>query len=145
MRIPDNYLVADKIYDVTVTGIKESGLIVLLDGTEYTALIHISMLSSGFVSDVSKFASVGDNLKAKAVKWKNKIELSIKACEESPKPETAVPDRPAREHSDSRELDRMIASCEAHYKDKMRGRGGPSGSQYTRKRSPKRKPKYYDG
>lgn len=145
MRIPDNYLVADKIYDVTVTAIKESGLIVMLDGTEYTALIHISMLSSGFVSDVSKFASVGDNLKAKAVKWKNKVELSIKACEESPKPETAVPDRPAREHSDNRELDRMIASCEAHYKDKMRGRGGPSGSQHMRKRSPKRKPKYYDG
>lgn len=154
MRVPDNYLAEGEIYNLTVTAVKERCLVVMIDGTEYTAIIHISNLSNRFITNISEFADVGTHLRAKAVKRNGNVELSVKDLESNqsdiqPKQYSRRPSQPTRSPQTHRQnpkrkqpqgsdLDRMIASCEASFKDKMRDRniGGNAlkRGRYTRTR-----------
>ena len=63
-----------------VTGIQSYGIFVKLENG-YTGLIHISEITDKFVSDVNKFATIGENVYAeiKSIDEKNKkYILSVK-------------------------------------------------------------------
>ena len=147
MRVPENFLVEGKIYDLTVTAIKETCIIVLIDGTQYTATVHISNLSKKYVSNIAEFTDIGMHLRAKAVKWKNHIELSIKDAGFEPKPKQTYaqsePDtqppqdsqpKPQKKKSQTSDFDKMLANCEASFRDKMRSRmqANQGRGRYTR-------------
>ena len=138
MRVPENYLIAGEVYDVTVAAVKERCIVVSIDGTEYTDIIHISNISSKFITNLAEYAYVGMNLKAKAVKWNGKVELSVKALESETdhsrpvhkyqkrdgksQPRQSSANSDAKGKKQSSDFDKMLASCEASFKDKMRDR-----------------------
>ena len=72
-----------EIIKVSVIGIQPYGIFVRsFDDEKYSGLIHISEISSDYVRDVHKFASVGDIIFAKILDVDNNqkhIKLSIKA------------------------------------------------------------------
>ena len=64
-----------------VTGIQPYGAFVQLDDSMY-GLIHISEISSGFVSNISSFMNVGDTVRCKVIDVDmktNQARLSLKA------------------------------------------------------------------
>jgi polyribonucleotide nucleotidyltransferase len=69
MRLVESYTATvqvDKIYDGTVSSIKDFGVFVeILPGRD--GLCHVSELSTGFISDVSKLVSEGDTMKVKCI------------------------------------------------------------------------------
>ncbi len=69
-----------KIIKGTVSGIEPYGIFVHID-EYYTGLIHISEVSTGFVRDPSRFASVGEIINVKILDVDEKeyqMKLSIK-------------------------------------------------------------------
>ncbi len=79
----------DTVYEGTVTGLTNFGAFVKLDnGT--TGMVHISEVSSEYVSNISEHLSEGDKVKVKVVEIneKGKVSLSIKKALPQPeKPE----------------------------------------------------------
>jgi general stress protein 13 len=70
-----------------VTGIQPYGAFVALND-EVQGLVHISEVTHGFVKDINDHLSVGDEVTVKVLSVdedKNKISLSIRATEETPK------------------------------------------------------------
>ena len=64
----------------TVTGIEDYGAFISLKDN-YTGLVHISEISTGFVSDIRDYFKEGDTVEAKIIDVDNKdkkIKLSIK-------------------------------------------------------------------
>lgn len=61
-----------------VTGITNYGIFVKL-GKDRTGLIHISEISNRFVSDISKYVTIGEIIRVKIIGYENgKYQLSIK-------------------------------------------------------------------
>jgi general stress protein 13 len=78
-----------QIVEGKVTGIQPYGAFVQLDD-ETQGLVHISEITHGFVKDVNEHLQVGDTVKVKVLEVneaENKVALSIRATEESPKRE----------------------------------------------------------
>ncbi len=73
-----------EILEGTVTNITNFGVFVKLTSGE-EGLVHISEVANEYVTDISKYATVGDQVKVKVMAIKgNKIELSIKRTQEKP-------------------------------------------------------------
>jgi len=72
------------ILEGTVTNITNFGLFVKFkNGQE--GLVHISEIANEYVTDISQYAVLGDNVKVKIIGLKgNKIELSIKRLQDKP-------------------------------------------------------------
>lgn len=80
-----------------VSGITKFGAFILLPGGK-SGLVHISEVSSGFVSDVHDFLSEGQEVQVKIliVTPEGKINLSIKQAQPpAPRPARQRPARPA--------------------------------------------------
>lgn len=80
-----------------VSGITKFGAFILLPGGK-SGLVHISEVSSGFVSDVHDFLSEGQEVQVKilTVTPEGKINLSIKQAQPpAPRPARQRPARPA--------------------------------------------------
>lgn len=69
-----------QLIKATVTGIENYGIFVLVD-QKYSGLIHISEISNRFVSNVNKFAKIGDTILVEVLEFDDVTEqfkLSIK-------------------------------------------------------------------
>ncbi|MBC1376682.1 general stress protein 13 [Listeria sp. FSL L7-0091] len=74
-----------------IAGIQSYGAFVALDNSTQ-GLVHISEITHGFVKDIHDFLEVGQEVKVKILdidEEKNKISLSIRATEETPKEQPA--------------------------------------------------------
>ena len=127
VRLPLDMIKANEIYPVTVTGLLRQGIIVQLDDTNYTTLIHISKIARRFVSDPAEFVSVGDKYKALGVISGKKPELILshldlqpKRSEFNPKQNTrpAVAEEYVPKQHVPKSLDEMISEANRVYKDK---------------------------
>ena len=83
-----------KIVEGKITNITNFGAFVKFpDGQD--GLIHISEIANEFVTDITKFINIGDDVKVKVMSKnnKNKLELSIKKAEDqgSEKEEVFIP------------------------------------------------------
>ncbi len=70
----------------TVTNVSNFGAFVDI-GVHQDGLIHVSELAHQFISDITKFVSVGDTIQVKVIgldKERKRISLSKKACEAKP-------------------------------------------------------------
>lgn len=107
-------------YKVTVTRILQRGIVVQFLNTSDTEFIHISKLSTKFVSDISKLVNVGDCFEAVCVKGSTRLELSLKHLNLESLYKNV--DRKCIENHDQQKLslDEMIASAESIFKDKKR-------------------------
>jgi predicted RNA-binding protein with RPS1 domain len=129
-RLPDSMIEAGKLKPVTVIGITKAGVIVQVDGTNYTAFIHISKIAKGFVDEVSNYLSKGDRLEAMGTTKGFKPELTLvhlnlkpknKPLERKPKSDD-VPKKFIPEQHTPKSLDDMIADANRHFKDKTADR-----------------------
>jgi len=80
------------IVEGKVTGVTKFGAFVSLPEGK-SGLVHISEISNTYVSEVSDFVKVGQEVKVKvlSINEAGKINLSIKKAEEQPKQATARP------------------------------------------------------
>ena len=80
-----------------VTGITKFGAFVSLPGGK-SGLVHISEIASSYVSEVSDFLQVGQQVKVKVIGIDdfNRINLSIKKAAEPPAGAESAAPRPAR-------------------------------------------------
>lgn len=122
---PDGFLDEGKDYTVTVTKILSKGIIVKIKDTEYTDFIHISKISTEFVSNINEYVKVGDILSARVIKRNGGIsepELSLQHLHlkslyhtEGSTYDTEL----ATKVSSERNLEDMIAAANLSLKDKM--------------------------
>lgn len=107
-------------YKVVVTRILPRGIVVQFLNTSDTEFIHISKLSTKFVTDISKLVQVGDCFEAVCVKGSNKLELSLQHLNLESLYNNV--DRICLEKHDQQKpsLDEMIATAESIFKDKRR-------------------------
>lgn len=107
-------------YKIVVTRILQRGIVVQFQDNPDTEFIHISKLSTKFVTDISKLVQVGDCLEAVCVKGSNRLELSLKHLNLESLYKNV--DRKCLEKHDQPKpsLDEMIASAESIFKDKRR-------------------------
>ena len=72
------------IVDVIVTGIQPYGVFIKLDDTT-DGLLHISEISSGFVSDINDYVNLNSIIRVKIIDIldDNKVRVSLKALEKS--------------------------------------------------------------
>jgi len=88
-RNEETAITEGSIVEGTVTKIKPFGALVELPGSMH-GLVHISHISSAYVQNVDEYLSVGDVVKVKVLSIDtrtNKISLSIKEADPSPRPE----------------------------------------------------------
>ena len=126
--------VLDSIVEGKVTGIVPFGAFVDI-GSGESGLVHISELSSSYVSDISSFIKKGDRVKVKVIRIddKGKISLSIKQAEKetrekdksrptpSPRPHSFDwSARPAQELSFEDKLSRFKHESEEKIRDSRR-------------------------
>ena len=119
-HLPDSMIVAGELVPVTVIGLAKTGVIVQVDGTEYTAFIHISKVAKGYVNDVGDYVSKGDKLTAMGSTKGRKPELILTHLDLQPKEHkdlTPVQSTPAQHIPKS--FDQMIADADRAYKDKF--------------------------
>lgn len=107
-------------YKVTVTRILQRGVVVQFQDTADTEFIHISKLSTKFVSDISKLVQVGDCFEAICVKGSNRLELSLKHLNLESLYKNVDRKRLEKHDQPKTSLDDMIASAESIFKDKKR-------------------------
>src|SRR5690625_1276025 len=77
----------DQVIEGKVTGIQPYGAFVALND-DVQGLVHISEVTHGYVKDINEHLTVGDNVNVKVLnvdEENNKVSLSIRATEESPK------------------------------------------------------------
>lgn len=112
----------DKSYEVTVTKILQRGVIVQIDGMEDTEFIHISKLSTKFVSDISKIVNVGDKYTAIAVynPEYSRVELSLKHINHAPHRKSHSTVHSMKSEQRKQSLDDMIAAADSVLKEKQR-------------------------
>ena len=139
--------VLDSIVEGKVTGIVPFGAFVDI-GSGESGLVHISELSSSYVSDISSFIKKGDRVKVKVIRIddKGKISLSIKQAEKEtrekeksrPKP-SPRPDsfdwsaRPAQELSFEDKLSRFKHESEEKIRDSRRRMETTRSGGYSRR------------
>lgn len=121
-----------KAYDVIVTKILQRGIIVQIEDSEDTEFIHISKLSTKYVSDISQIVNVGSTYTAIGVydDVRNKVGLSLKHVDrvQYTKDGSKVFYRkdfsgnPAKQKS----LDDMIAAADSTLREKQRAMGSNS-------------------
>ena len=76
--IMEDYIVGS-IVKGEVTGIEPYGIFVRVD--DYSALIHISEIANNYISNITKYVTIGENIYAKVIevdKENNRLKLSIK-------------------------------------------------------------------
>jgi predicted RNA-binding protein with RPS1 domain len=79
-------------YEVEVIKLIKGGVIVLVNEFNDTSLIHISKISTGFVSNIEDYVNIGDSLVAECVPSDIKgAELSL--LQLNLKPKTKLPQR----------------------------------------------------
>ena len=74
----ENYIVGS-IVKGEVTGIEPYGIFVKVD--ECNGLIHISEIANNYISNITKYVSIGENIYAKVIEVdndNNRLKLSIK-------------------------------------------------------------------
>ena len=139
--------VLDSIVEGKVTGIVPFGAFVDI-GSGESGLVHISELSSSYVSDINSFIKKGDRVKVKVIRIddKGKISLSIKQAEKEtrekeksrPKP-SPRPDsfdwsaRPAQELSFEDKLSRFKHESEEKIRDSRRRMENKRSGGYSRR------------
>ena len=139
--------VLDSIVEGKVTGIVPFGAFVDI-GSGESGLVHISELSSSYVSDISSFIKKGDRVKVKVIRIddKGKISLSIKQAEKEtrekeksrPKP-SPRPDsfdwsaRPTQELSFEDKLSRFKHESEEKIRDSRRRMENKRSGGYSRR------------
>lgn len=110
-------------YPITVTKLKERGIIVQIDGTPDTEFIHISKLSTKFVSNIASLVAVGDKLIAIAIEGKDKTELSLQHLHLESLNKTERHKKSSNKTNDATStkpsLDDMIAAAERDLKEKQ--------------------------
>lgn len=112
-----------KSYQVTVVKLLDKGAIVSVPGSKSTEFIHISKLSSAYVSKVSDVVSVGDTIMTKCIENKqlNKLELSPRDfSEQSLYIVDHNPTRKSTAKSDSKKLDSMIQAANKAFHEKQK-------------------------
>lgn len=109
-----------QMYEITVVKILPKGIIVQIKGTSDTEFIHISKLSTKFVSDISKLVQVGDCFEAICVKGSTRLELSLKHLNLESLYKNVDRNCLEKHNQPKSSLDEMIASAEAIFKDKRR-------------------------
>ena len=94
-----------------VTGITKFGAFVNL-GPGKSGLVHISEIANTYVSDVSTFLSVGQEVTVKIIKIdeNNRINLSIKQALPKPAPEENSRPHPARQAAAPRQTPASVSS-----------------------------------
>ena len=91
------------IIEGKVTGIAKFGAFVSF-GEGKSGLVHISEVSSGFVSDINEHLKVGDSVKVKVISVDDKGRINLSIRQAQPKPEggsrpPAAPSRAPRSES----------------------------------------------
>ena len=139
--------VLDSIVEGKVTGIVPFGAFVDI-GSGESGLVHISELSSSYVSDISSFIKKGDRVKVKVIRIddKGKISLSIKQAEKetrekeksrlkpSPRPDSFDwSARPAQELSFEDKLSRFKHESEEKIRDSRRRMENKRSGGYSRR------------
>lgn len=74
----ENYIVGS-IVKGEVTGIEPYGIFVKVD--DYTGLIHISEIANNYISNITKYVNIGENIYMKIIdidNENNRLSLSIK-------------------------------------------------------------------
>lgn len=126
-RLPLDMIKPNETYPVTVKGLLPQGIIVQLDGTEYTTLIHISKIARRYVSEPAEFVSVGDKYKALGHIGGKRPELILSHLDLQPKRTAEQVRKPNRtpvaeeyvpKQHVPRSLDEMISEANRAYKDK---------------------------
>lgn len=129
-------------YKVTITRILRRGIIVQINGTEFTEFIHISKLSDRFVANISDIVTVGDVIDATAVPGAgDRPELSLQSKSLYTNVKGNHPTKQQRGFPSKKSnptLDEMIAAVDVDFKEKQRIRN--AGLQ-RRRRSRHRKDK----
>ena len=122
-KLPKEILNIGQEYGITVLKILPAGIIVHLSGTDFTELIHISEISTDYVSDISEYVTVGEKYTAKAQlgKYGNK-ELTLKHL--NLKRNVSDDIKPKRIPKNPKSFDEMIAAAEDDFKSKQRGNRG---------------------
>jgi predicted RNA-binding protein with RPS1 domain len=105
---------------VTVNKILERGAVVSINGTDKTAFIHISKISSAYVTNIAEYIDIGQSYDAECLD-PEKPELSLKHLNLRPKFSEPSKDSPDRRREMS--LDEMIAKANAAFQDKQRKKG----------------------
>ena len=138
------------VYEGIVSGTTKFGVFVKLDDNT-NGMVHISEISSGFVSEISDVLSVGDKVKVKVIEISDngKIALSIKQAGSDSLPkkvETSNEKIPPRvwkgqekpEPSGLMSFEDMVAKFKAQSEDKMgdlkRSTDKRGGGSYRRSR-----------
>ena len=113
------------ILEGKVTGITKFGAFVALPGGR-SGLVHISEVAHSYVSDVSEFLSVGDNVNVKVVSVdeSNRINLSIKQT----LPPPPRPERSGRPRGENRGGRGEVRERRDARPPRSEGRGRPQNS-----------------
>ncbi len=129
-------LVVGKEYEVKVVRMLSKGIVVriLSEESDNTEFIHLSKISSKFVSDVSDFVSMGEVLTAKAVESEIRgaelslIHLNIRSKKEMNTDKDAgrmvshIPTAYTPKIRHNKSLDEMIEDANRAYHDKMQSK-----------------------
>lgn len=118
-RVPDNYLEVGKKYPVTIVKLLANGAIVAIEGTNYSAFIHVSKLSRQYVANVADAVTVGCSYLTECIDKGRGAELRIVNIVDT------VVDTPS--------LDSMIQAADRALFDK-RGRDAKTKPSRTRRK-----------
>ncbi|AMB99731.1 hypothetical protein AWM75_06910 [Aerococcus urinaehominis] len=87
-----------QIVEGVITGIQNYGVFVKIDD-RYQALIHISEINHGFVSDLDKRFKLGDHVQAQVIdidEYSDKMSLSLRSLQYAPSQVKKWKKRPRR-------------------------------------------------
>ena len=124
-KLPKELIETGKLYPVTVLKILGTGIIVHIKDTNYTEFIHISEISTDYVSNINEYISIGSEYMAKGQISKfGAPEFTLKHL--GLKPMKSKPDfvTPKQMPKNPKSFEDMIAAAEQDFKDKQRGNRG---------------------
>ncbi len=123
MQLPQEMIELGKEYQVAVIKILDRGIVVQLKDTQYTEFIHISKLSTRYVSDIHAYVKVGDEFSALCIQGDGKRELSLKHLQLAPIYENAGSKKELTEEDSNTKtkshLDEMIAASNLSLMEKL--------------------------
>jgi len=121
-----NEVQTGRVYIGTVERIEKYGVFVNI-GAERPGLVHVSELSTEYVTDPAQLVKVGEELEVKVIginKRKRQIDLSVRALEATPEPEIE-------------EDAEVITAMELALRRAMDGEGGGKGGRDKKRRREK--------
>lgn len=121
------------ILDGTVSGITKFGVFVDL-GEQQTGLVHISEVTHGYIEDINDVLQLQDEVKVKVLSVEgNKIGLSIRQTQETPKSTERRPNRRPKQSAEAfeakmksflRDSNERLHDLKRNTEGKRGGRGG---------------------